>query len=188
MEIAYTGQTHYDIDLDGRVEKLEIAQVTPTLHIASFVLLGDTNLTNYCAKILAEKIKNVDFDYIVCPEAKVLPLAQSICTHLGEVEFVVFRKGVKAYMLNPIETQVKSITTDAVQTMVVDGRDGDKIRGKNVLLIDDVVSTGGTFHAMQVLLDKLDCQVAGYAAVLKEGTDFTAENLHYIQDLPLFIG
>lgn len=188
MEIAYTGQTHYDIDLAGRTEHLQIAPVTPTLHIASFVLLGDTELTNYCARILGEKIKNVDYDYIVCPEAKVLPLAQSICTYLGEKEFVVFRKGVKAYMLNAIETQVKSITTSAIQKMVVDGRDADKIRGKKVLLIDDVVSTGGTFHAMQALLSQLDCKIAGYAAVLKEGTDFESENLFYIQDLPLFIG
>ena len=61
MEIKYTGQTYYDIDLAGRMEKLPIAQVTPTLHIASFVLLGDTNLTNYCAKVLGEKIKHLDF-------------------------------------------------------------------------------------------------------------------------------
>ena len=188
MEIAYTGQTHYDIDLAGRVEKLQIAQVTPTLHIASFVLLGDTELTNYCSKVLAERIKDVDVDYIVCPEAKVLPLAQSICTYLGEREFVVFRKGVKAYMLNAIETQVKSITTNEIQKMVVDGRDADKIRGKKVLLLDDVVSTGGTFHAMEALLSQLDSQIVGYAAVLKEGADFVSDKLHYIRDLPLFVG
>ena len=188
MEIPYTGQTNYDIDLEGRIEHLAIAPVSPTLHIASFVLLGDSNLTNYCAKILAEKIKNVDFDYIVCPEAKVLPLAQSICTCLGEINFVVFRKGAKAYMLNPIETSVKSITTNDVQKMVVDGRDADKIRGKKVLLLDDVVSTGGTFQAMKALLDRLDSKIVGYAAVLKEGTDFEDKNLYYIQDLPLFIG
>lgn len=188
MEIKYTGQKYYDIDLAGRIERLPLAEVTPTLHIASFVLLGDTNLTNYCAKILGEKIKELDFDYIVCPEAKVLPLAQSLCTYLGEKQFVVFRKGVKAYMLNPIETQVKSITTKAVQKMVVDGKDADKIRGKKVLVIDDVVSTGGTFYAMQELLGKLECTIVGYSAALKEGTDFTAENLYYIQDLPLWIG
>lgn len=188
MEIKYTGQEFYDIDLAGRIEKLPIAPVTPTLHIASFVLLGDTELTNYCARILVEKIKDLDFDYIVCPEAKVLPLAQSLCTYLGEKDFVVFRKGVKAYMLNPIETDVKSITTKSVQKMVVDGKDADKIRGKKVLVIDDVVSTGGTFFAMEELLSQLDCTIVAYSAILKEGTDFTAENTYYIQDLPLWIG
>ena len=84
MEIRYTGQENYDIDLAGRTERLPITAVTPTLHIAGFVLLGNTNLSNFCAKVLGDKIKDVDFDYIVCPEAKTLPLAQSLCTYLGE--------------------------------------------------------------------------------------------------------
>ncbi len=188
MNIQYTGQTHFDLDLEGRVERLDVAKVTDGLHIASFVLLGDTNLTNYCAKLLGDKIKKADYDYIVCPEAKVLPLAQSICTYLGEKDFVVFRKDEKAYMLNPMKTSVKSITTAREQNMVVDGRDADKIRGKKVLLLDDVVSTGGTFKAMEVLLADIGCEVVGYAAVLKESGDFPHENLYYIQDLPLFIG
>ena len=188
MEIKYTGQEYYDIDLAGRTERLVIAQVAPTLHIASFVLLGNTELTNYCAKIIADKIKDIDFDYIVVPEAKVLTMVQSVCTILGDRDFVVFRKGVKAYMVNPIETSVKSITTLAVQKMVVDGVDADKIRGKKVLLMDDVVSTGGTFHAMEKLLADLDCKIVGYAAALREGTDFSSDNLYYIQELPVFVG
>ena len=171
MEIAYTGQTYYDIDLAGRTERLIIAPVHPTLHIASFVLLGDTELTNYCAKVLADKIKDVDYDYIVVPEAKVLPLAQSVCTQLGEKDFVVFRKGKKAYMLDAIETEVKSITTAAVQKMVVDIRDAEKIRGK------------------KVLLEKIgDIEVVGYAAVLREGTDFPNDKLYYLNELPIFVG
>ena len=188
MEIKYTGQKYYDIDLAGRIERLPITPVTPTLHIAGFVLLGNTNLTNYCAKVLCDKIKDVDFDYIVCPEAKTLPLAQSLCTYLGEKEFVVFRKGAKAYMVDPIVTEVKSITTAASQIMVVDGVDVEKIKGKKVLILDDVVSTGGTFKAMETLLDQIGCDVVGYATVLKEGTDFDKDNLYYIQDLPLWIG
>lgn len=188
MEIKYTGQEYYDIDLNGRIERLPISAVTPTLHIAGFVLLGNTNLTNYCAKILAEKIKDVDFDYIVCPEAKTLPLAQSICTYLEEKEFIVFRKGVKAYMVNPIVTEVKSITTANSQKMVVDGVDVEKIRGKKVLVLDDVVSTGGTFKAMEQVLNQIGCEISGYCTVLREGEDFSTEKLYYIQDLPLWVG
>lgn len=188
MEIKYTGQKYYDIDLAGRTERLLIAPVTPTLHIAGLVLLGNTNLTNYCAKVLGDKVKDLDFDFVVCPEAKTLPLAQSMCTYLGEREFIVFRKGVKAYMIDPIITEVKSITTNATQTMVVDGTDADKIRGKKVLILDDVVSTGGTFKAMEEILKGLDCEIVGYTAVLKEGTDFESDKLYYIQDLPLWIG
>ncbi|MBR5520669.1 MAG: adenine phosphoribosyltransferase [Oscillospiraceae bacterium] len=188
MEIKYTGQEYYDIDLAGRTERLVIAPVHPTLHIAGFVLLGNTELTNYCAKVLADKLKDVDFDYIVCPEAKVLPLAQSLCTQMGNVEFVVFRKGKKAYMLDAIETEVKSITTANVQKMVVDAADAAKIRGKKVLLLDDVVSTGGTFRAMEVLLDQIGTEIVGYSAVLREGTDFPDDKLYYVSDLPIFVG
>ena len=188
MEIRYTGQKYYDIDLAGRIERLPITPVTPTVHIAGFVLLGNTNLTNYCAKVLGDKIKDVDFDYIVCPEAKTLPLAQSLCTYLGEKEFVVFRKGAKAYMVDPLVTVVKSITTREPQIMVVDGLDAEKLKGKKVLLMDDVVSTGGTFNAMEELLDEIGCNVVGYATVLKESTDFNKDNHYYIQDLPLWIG
>lgn len=188
MEIAYTGQTYYDIDLEGRVERLAIAPVTDKLHIAGFVLLGNTELTNYCAKALANKIKDLDYDYIVCPEAKALPLVQSVCTYLNK-DFVVFRKGKKAYMLDAIETEVKSITTSAVQKMVVDINDAEKIRGKKVLLLDDVVSTGGTFNAMEKLIDRIgDIEVVGYAAVLREGTDFDKDNLYFIGELPVFVG
>jgi adenine phosphoribosyltransferase len=188
MEIPYTGQKYYDINLEGRVERLNITPVSPTFHIAAFVLLGNTELTNYCAKLMVNKIKDLDYDYIVVPEAKVLPLTQSVCTLLGDRDFVVFRKGVKGYMLNPIETDVKSITTQGLQKMVVDGVDADKIRGKKVLLLDDVVSTGGTFDAMKHILDRLNCKITAYAAVLREGTEFPAENLYYIADLPTFPG
>ena len=103
-------------------------------------------------------------------------------------EFVVFRKGRKAYMLDAIETEVKSITTANVQKMVVDIKDANKIRGKKVLLLDDVVSTGGTFKAMEVLLDQIGVEIVGYSAALREGTDFPNDNLYYISDLPLFVG
>lgn len=188
MIIDYNGQTSYEVDIAGRKETLVVAPVSPTLHIASFVLLGNTELTNYCADKLAEMVKTVDFDYIVCPEAKVLPLAQALCTKLGNREFVVFRKGKKAYMLDAIETEVKSITTNAIQKMVVDGVDAAKLKGKKVLLMDDVVSTGGTFNAMNVLISQLDCTVVGYAAALRESDDFKGEPLFTLGELPLFVG
>ena len=188
MEIKYTGQEYYDVDLAGWTERLPLAMVTPTLHIAGLSLLGVTKLTNHCAKALGDKIRHLEFDYIVCPEAKTLPLAQALCTYLDERDFVVFRKGVKAYMNTPIVTEVKSITTNATQLMVVDGKDADKIRGKKVLILDDVVSTGGTFRAMEGVLEKIGCEIVAYAAVLKEGEDFNKENLYYLSTLPLWIG
>lgn len=187
MILKYEGQTHYGLDICGYKMQLPLVQVAPTLHIASFVMLGEVNCTNHCAKKLAEKMNGITFDYIICPEAKVLPLAQELCSQLCVPQFVVMRKDVKGYMQDPVETSVKSITTDKVQNLVIDGKDAELIRNKRVLLIDDVVSTGGTFDAMEVLLAQLNVSVVGYAAALKEGDDFVRENLVYLQDLPLFI-
>ena len=187
MDIVFNGQTHYDIDIAGYKMALPVVQVAPTLSIGSFVMLGEVELTEHCAQKLAERMKGMEYDYIVCPEAKILPLAQVLCSKLGVANYVVMRKSAKGYMQNPVVTEVKSITTDAVQTLVIDGKDADRIRGKRVFLLDDVVSTGGTFDAMEVLLSRLDTTITGYGAVLKEGDSFTRGPLVYLQDLPLFI-
>ncbi len=186
MQIAYAGQTEYTLDIEGYKKVLPLVQVADKLHIASFVMLGDVACTNHCARRLALRLRALDFDYIVCPEAKVLPLAQMLCTELGRAEFIVFRKSVKSYMRDPLETSVKSITTDQEQHLVVDGDEADRLRGKRVLLIDDVVSTGGTFHAMESLLDQLDTLLVGYVAALREGDSFPTDKLIYLADLPLF--
>ena len=187
MKLLYEGQAYYGLDICGYKMQLPVVQIAPGLNIASFVMLGEVNCTNHAAKELAKRLSHFSFDYIICPEAKVLPLAQALCSEMNIPQFVVMRKSVKGYMQNPVATDVKSITTDKVQSLVIDGKDADKIRGKRVLLIDDVVSTGGTFEAMEVLLNQLDVTVVGYAAVLKEGNDFNRPNTVTLQDLPLFV-
>ncbi|MEG0833737.1 MAG: phosphoribosyltransferase family protein [Oscillospiraceae bacterium] len=187
MQIKYEGQAEYVIDIAGYKKELPLVQVADKLHIASFVMLGDVRCTNHCAKKLAEKLSGFEFDYMVCPEAKVLPLAQALATELCRDEFIVFRKTKKSYMRHQLETEVKSITTDKVQHLVVDGAEAETIRGKRVLLIDDVVSTGGTFKAMETLLDEVGATVAGYASALREGDSFPTGNLVYLADLPLFV-
>lgn len=188
MKIPYEGQTEYTIDLDGYTAHLPVVQVSPDLHIASFVILGAVEMTQHCARKLAQKINPKKFDYIICPEAKVLPLAQALCNELGVSEYVVLRKGIKGYMIDPVEVKVKSITTDSLQKLVIDGADAEKIRGKRVFLLDDVVSTGGTFYAMEELLHNLDTEIVGYGAILREGDSFPPEDLIYLKDLPVFPG
>ncbi len=162
--MLYTGQKEYDLDICGRTFTLPVVGVAPKLHIASFVMLGAAEMTNWCAENLALRLVDQSFDYIVCPEAKVLPLAQSLCEKLGICEYVVLRKDRKSYMRNAIEAEVKSITTAKTQHLVVDGGEADKLRGKRVLLLDDVVSTGGTFFAMEEILSRLSVTITGYAA------------------------
>ena len=178
---------YFELKLDGYRKWLPLARVTNTLRIASFVLLGEVELTNYCAAKLADKLRPLDFDYLVGPEAKVVPLLHTLADMLGQDRYVVCRKSVKGYMINPLVINVQSITTAETQKLVLDGPDADMLRGKKVIMLDDVVSTGGTFKALEMILQQAGAVIVGRAAVLKEGTAYT-EPLIYLQDLPLFPG
>ncbi len=184
--MKYEGQKEYMLDICGYRLTLPVVEVAQGLHIASFVMLGAAEVTRWCAEQLAVRLKGRDFDYIVCPEAKVLPLAQSLCEKLGISEYIVLRKDKKSYMQNAVEAEVKSITTSRVQRLVADGVYSEKLRGKRVLLLDDVVSTGGTFDAMRTMLAELGATVSGYAAALREGDGFPTDNLVYLAQLPVF--
>lgn len=163
---------YYELQLDGYRKWLPLARVTDNLRIASFVLLGEVELTNYCAAKLADKLRPLDFDYLVGPEAKVVPLLHTLADMLGQDRYVVCRK---------------SITTAEAQKLVLDGPDAEMLRGKKVIMLDDVVSTRETFNALEVILQQAGAVIVGRAAVLKEGTAYT-EPLIYLQDLPLFPG
>ncbi|MFW6269467.1 MAG: phosphoribosyltransferase family protein [Bacillota bacterium] len=186
MELKYKGQEYYDLEISGFHRKLPVVHLKDNIWIASFVMLGDVNLVNFCAGALATKLAKIDFDYIVGPEAKVIPLLQSMATFLGNSHYVVCRKQVKGYMKDPVELEVESITTPGKQKLVLGGSDVERIKGKKVVLIDDVVSTGGTFDSMDSLMEKVGAEVIGRAAVLKEGDSYE-KDLIYLEDLPIFI-
>lgn len=175
----------YTITVAGVTRHLPVVKISDQLAIASFVLLGDTVLTNRCAQALADRLKAIDFDYIVGPEAKVLPLLQSLSTELQMSRFVVACKSVKGYMTNPLSVDVQSITTAGAQTLVLDGPDAWRVQGKRVVIVDDVVSTGGTIQALREILSEVDAEVAAVATVLKEGDAFT-DDLIYLEYLPVF--
>ena len=186
MQIEYKQQTTYEIDLLGLKRELPIIKINDQLWIASFVMLGDVDLVNHCAKLLSERIKSIDFDYLIGPEAKVLPLLHAISTSLELQHYIVCRKDVKAYMQNPLICEVKSITTKGKQTLVMDNIDVQKVKGKKVLIVDDVVSTGGTFLALEKIVEMAGATVIGSVAVLKEGDSYEKDAI-YLQDLPIFV-
>lgn len=186
MELEYKGQKYYDLEISGFHRKLPVVHLKDNIWIASFVMLGDVNLVNFCAGALATKLAKIDFDYVVGPEAKVIPLLQALSTFLGHSRYIVCRKQIKGYMKDPVELEVNSITTPGKQRLVLGGSDVDRIKGKKVILIDDVVSTGGTFNSLDKLMEKIDTEVVGRAAVLKEG-DVYKKDLIYLEDLPIFI-
>jgi len=199
--MKYQGQTHYDLEIAGLKRKLPIIEIKPgELWIASFVMLsgeGVTELNNKCAEELIKRFPSKDFDYLVVPEAKALPLAQSICQLLTEqgypTDYIVLRKGKKSYMQQPEVVQVKSITTAGNQELVINGIDADKIRGKNVYLIDDVISTGGSYRSMVKLVQQVGANIKFAGAVLREG-DFDLSDIErriqkeivYLKNLPVF--
>lgn len=177
---------YYTLELCGITRQLRKIPISPKLVIASFVMLGDTELVEKCADALYEKLKSIGkIDLLVCPEAKGIPLTHSLAVRLG-VDYVVARKSVKGYMENPIVSEVKSITTKEPQLIVLDGLDVDKLKGKKVCIVDDVVSTGGSLKSLQEVLAQTGCEVVRKAAVLLEEGGYSGEDLLYLQRLPVF--
>jgi adenine phosphoribosyltransferase len=186
MELKYEGQKHYELEINGFRRLLPVVQISDNLWIASFVMLGDVALVNFCADALAVKLSQIEFDYLVGPEAKVLPLLHAISTYMGHSRYIVCRKSVKAYMKDPLVIETKSITTTEKQKLVMDSLDVERVKGKKVVIVDDVVSTGGTFEALEKILQEAGATVVGRASVLREGNAYM-KDLIYLQDLPIFV-
>ena len=146
----------YTLNVAGVQRKLPLCPLNDEISIAAFVIFGDTELTVACARDLLEKAP--EFDYIVTAEAKGIPLAHEMSRQSGKKYFIC-RKGAKLYMKEPVCVNVRSITTDKVQTVYLDGLEGEQMRGKKVLILDDVISTGESLLAVNELLKGFDVDV-----------------------------
>lgn len=174
----------YKINIAGLERDLPICPVNDKLDIAAFVIFGDVEMTVKSATELLKKCP--DFDYIVSPEAKGIPLAYEMAKQSGKPYFIC-RKGAKLYMKDPVSVHVRSITTDALQTVYLDGLEGEQMRGKKVLIVDDVISTGESLLAVIALIEKFDANIVGKAAILAEGDAAKRDDIIFLQELPLFI-
>ena len=174
----------YCLEVAGVKRCLPYVDINDELAFASFVVISDTELVSAAAPLLAEKIGNVDM--IVTAEAKGIALAYEISRLLGLKEFIVARKSEKSYMKDTLEVSVKSITTTSKQHLYLDGSDREKINGKKVCLLDDVVSTGDSLKAMEQLVIKAGAEVVKKAAILAEGEAAKRDDLIYLEVLPLF--
>ena len=176
----------YELKVVGLSRKLPKVKIHDELTIASFVMFGDTELVEKSADHLCEKLFTLEkCDYLVCPEAKAIPLTHACARILG-VNYIVIRKSIKGYMSDPISEKVESITTVGEQNLVLDRVDIDKINGRNVAIIEDVVSTGGTIASVEKLLDKVGANVVCRAAVLLEDAGYENPELIYLEKLPIF--
>ncbi len=173
----------YRITIAGVERELTLYPVSDKLDIAAFIMFSDVEVTVASAKALLEKAP--EFDVIVTAEAKGIPLAYEMARQSGK-QYVVIRKSVKVYMSNSLETEVKSITTDKKQMLYLGEEDAEKLRGKRVLIVDDVVSTGESLIAIEKICQMAGGEVSGKAAVLAEGDAIGRDDLIYLEPLPLF--
>lgn len=173
----------YNITVAGVNRDLPICRVNENLSIAAFIMFSDVELTVACAKALLEKVP--EFDVIVTAEAKGIPLAYEMSRQSGK-KYIPARKGAKLYMSEPIVVKDKSITTANAQTLVLDKKDLDYMDGKRVLIVDDVISTGGSLHALENLVSQSKGEIVGRAAVLAEGDAADRKDIIFLEYLPLF--
>jgi len=175
---------YYDLKVANLERKLPIIRITDTLEIASFVLLGDCELVINAAKELLNKIPEAD--YLITAEAKGIPLVQELSRLLGMKRYFVARKSIKPYMTEPFVTEVYSITTQERQILCLEKEESEMIKGKRILIVDDVISTGESLKAMESLVKKAGGKIVGKAAILAEGDSADRKDIIYLEKLPVF--
>ena len=176
----------YPMHVAGLDRDFPICKVTDDLYIGAFIMFGDAELTVRCAEELLKLAEGIDYDYLFTAEAKSIPLIHEMARQSGAKKYFIARKGPKAYMPDPIHVEDKSITTAGVQKLYLGRDDADLIRGKRIVLMDDVISTGGSLHAMEELVKMAGGTVVDRIAVLAEGGAAERKDIKYLGVLPVF--
>lgn len=175
---------YHTMTIAGLERQLPICRVTDELYIGAFVIFGDMELTTACAKALLEKAP--PHDYMITAEAKGIPLICEMARLGGERKYFLARKGPKLYMRDILDVSVQSITTAKEQHLYLDGGDAALMKGKRILIVDDVISTGESLHAIEKLVETAGGTVAGRMAILAEGEAQERPDIIYLEKLPVF--
>ena len=175
----------YAVEIAGLKRRLPLFEVAPGLRIAVLNILGDTELVQACARALAGKLEDSEYDVLVTAEAKSIPLAHALSLATGK-PYIVLRKIYKIYMGEALQAQTVSITTGQPQTLYLDEKDRHLIEGKRVVLVDDVISTGSTLKGMQKLMETAGAEVVRTGAVFTEGDPDAWRDVLSLGHLPLF--
>ncbi|MBR5516694.1 MAG: adenine phosphoribosyltransferase [Firmicutes bacterium] len=174
----------HEMTIAGVKRQLPLFPVTDDLSIAAFIMFGDVEITEASARELLKKAP--EFDIMCTAEAKSIPLIYEMAKQAGHNDYVIARKGIKVYMKDIISTEVNSITTKNTQKLYIGGDEAAKLRGKRVLIVDDVISTGESLRAIEVLVEQAGGNIVGRAAVLAEGDAAERDDIIFLEKLPLF--
>ena len=174
----------YKMNIAGLDRGLPLCKVTDDLYIGAFVIFGDPELTTACAKALLEKAP--EYDYLITAEAKSIPLIHEMARLNGNQRYILARKYPKLYMRDILTAKVRSITTDKEQTLYLDGNEAELMKGKRILIVDDVISTGESLRAIEELVRLAEGNIVGKMCILAEGDATTRDDVIYLEELPLF--
>lgn len=176
----------YKMKVAGVERDLKLCPIGENLNIGAFILFGDVELTERCAEELYKKAP--EHDVMLTAESKGIPLIHAMCRLSGKNRYVLARKSVKLYMSDVLVCETKSITTGHVQTLYIDGADAEYMKGKKVLIVDDVISTGGSLKSLENLVAQAGGEVVGKMTILAEGDAIGRDDIVYLEKLPLFDG
>ena len=174
----------YEMEIAGLKRQLPLFPVSDDLYIGAFIMFGDVEITQAAAKALLEKAP--EFDILVTAEAKSIPLVYEMAKQAGQNDYIVCRKGLKVYMGDAISTTVNSITTLRMQQLFLGEDEVERVKGKNVLIVDDVISTGESLRSIENLVQQAGGNIVGKMAVLAEGDAMDREDIVALERLPLF--
>jgi len=174
----------YSMKIAGVDWKLPLCKVNEELYIGAFVMMGAQELTVACARDLLKLAP--EYDYLITAEAKGIPLIHEMARQHGDKQYIVARKVPKLYMTGVFEVEVQSITTKGTQKLYLDTAEADMMKGKRVLIVDDVISTGESLKALEILVEKAGGNVVGKMAVLAEGAAQERKDITYFEKLPVF--
>lgn len=174
----------YTIDIAGMQRDLPLCPLNDSLYIGAFVMFGDVELTVHCARQLLKIAP--DYDVLITAESKGIPLGYEMAKQRGDETYLLARKAPKLYMQNCQKVEVQSITTEKRQELYIDQKDMDQMKGRRVLIVDDVISTGESLHALEKLVEAAGGNIVGKMAVLAEGDAAARKDILFLQKLPLF--
>ena len=174
----------YTLKVAGLERELTLCPLNENLYIAGFVIFGDVELTTACARDLLKIAP--EHDVMITSESKGIPLVYEMARQAGENKYVVARKMHKLYMSDTFACEVNSITTAKKQTLYLDGKDAEFMRGKRVLIVDDVISTGDSLRAIEELVEHAGGNIVGKMAILAEGNAKDRDDIKFLEVLPLF--